>query len=242
MLLPDNPWMETWGNAQPVPANRQRRLFDDTREAEKILHFLESRTLSQIADLLVPVIAQASICRLSEALDLVINELPESKETLDHIHKTVMKLSREGNVNLRRYELLAQEISQLELAISQASSVCYKLNPSGTQDEAMTNFTKELLQGKEVEIQGQSYSDIGQRMIKMFSEAQKSVNMVSAEGHGIENRNTTFPQPFEREFVMKVMANRPAISSAKSPQFLRACLSKNEFRLSGAFSEDIVFF
>ena len=35
-----NIWQETWENAMPVPARRQKRLFDDTREAEKVIQFL----------------------------------------------------------------------------------------------------------------------------------------------------------------------------------------------------------
>ena len=35
-----NVWQETWENAKPVPSRRQKRLFDDTREAEKVIQFL----------------------------------------------------------------------------------------------------------------------------------------------------------------------------------------------------------
>ena len=35
-----NIWQGTWENAKPVPARRQKRLFDDTREAEKVIQFL----------------------------------------------------------------------------------------------------------------------------------------------------------------------------------------------------------
>lgn len=36
MKIPSNMWVEAWETAKPVPARRQRRLFDDTREAEKV--------------------------------------------------------------------------------------------------------------------------------------------------------------------------------------------------------------
>ena len=32
MTLPGNIWVELWENAEPIPANRQQRLFDDTAE------------------------------------------------------------------------------------------------------------------------------------------------------------------------------------------------------------------
>lgn len=44
----NNIWVQTWEAAKPVPANRQRRLFDDTREAEKVLQFLDYRTIGQV--------------------------------------------------------------------------------------------------------------------------------------------------------------------------------------------------
>jgi len=36
MQIPGNMWLEVWQSARPVPARRQRRLFDDTKEAEKV--------------------------------------------------------------------------------------------------------------------------------------------------------------------------------------------------------------
>ena len=36
MQIPGNMWVEVWQNAKPVPCRRQRRLFDDTKEAEKV--------------------------------------------------------------------------------------------------------------------------------------------------------------------------------------------------------------
>ncbi len=33
MEVPGNLWQEAWSNAKPVPARRQKRLFDDTRYA-----------------------------------------------------------------------------------------------------------------------------------------------------------------------------------------------------------------
>ena len=36
MQIPGNMWLEVWQSAKPVPCRRQRRLFDDTKEAEKV--------------------------------------------------------------------------------------------------------------------------------------------------------------------------------------------------------------
>ncbi|KAF0686121.1 Aste57867_22086 [Aphanomyces stellatus] len=37
-----NPWQLMWQEAQPVPADRQKALFDEGNEAEKVFHYLET--------------------------------------------------------------------------------------------------------------------------------------------------------------------------------------------------------
>ena len=36
MQIPGNMWVEVWQSAKPVPVRRQKRLFDETKEAEKV--------------------------------------------------------------------------------------------------------------------------------------------------------------------------------------------------------------
>lgn len=48
MTTEGNTWQKVWQMAQPVPVTRQRRLFDDTNEALKVLHYLETRNMSEI--------------------------------------------------------------------------------------------------------------------------------------------------------------------------------------------------
>ncbi len=49
MRIPGNIWLETWHTAQPSPARRQKRLFDYTKEAEKVVaskfHLFNRRTV-----------------------------------------------------------------------------------------------------------------------------------------------------------------------------------------------------
>lgn len=37
MKIPGNMWVEAWETARVTPARRQKRLFDDTNEAEKVI-------------------------------------------------------------------------------------------------------------------------------------------------------------------------------------------------------------
>lgn len=245
MLISDNTWLEMWDSAKPVPANRQKRLFDDTREAEKVLHFLDSRNLAQIAELILPTLYHSAIYRLTEEFEQLRTSASHGSDALRQIIKSGERISREGTASKRRYELVVQEISALELSISQVNSLLYKFNPAGELDESLNDFVVNLARGREMEMVEKSRSKAGANLLSMFSEAQKTANMILGENEETNPRSdstTLFPAPSEREFVMRVAACRPAAYSSRSPQFLRAVLSKNEFRLCGAFSEDIVFF
>lgn len=241
MLISDNTWVQVWETAKAIPANRQKRLFDDTREAEKVLHFLDSRTTSQIAEMLLAVLSHASICRLLEEIDHIKNELPETFTTLRHLVKTVERLSREATINVRRYESFVQEMAAVELSISQMNSLLYKFNPSGETDDTLIAPMASLYAGNEISVDKES--KIAKRMLTMFTETQQLSNVLLIE-QGVESQaeNSVFPQAAEREFVLRASAVRPKSYSTKCPQFMRAILSKNEFRLCGAFSQDITFF
>lgn len=243
MCLSDNTWEQVWETARPVPANRQRRLFDDTREAEKILHFLDSRKMSQIGELILPVLAHAAIYRLAQE---GISSLPDAPARLRHLIKTIEQLSRCGNVPQHRYEEFAREVATMEESVSQVNSLLYKLNPSGEQDQFVADFVADLVKGREREIENKADSKIGSRVLSMFIEAQKAALMYTPDPNSIDGgvpaENSVFSRATERAFVLRVSTARPAACSVKCPQFLRAILAKDEFRLVGAFSEDIVFF
>ena len=65
-----NLWQEIWDDAKPVPARRQKRLFDDTREAEKILQYLSTLRPCDFSQLLMPNFLHSAIIRiLEESLD-----------------------------------------------------------------------------------------------------------------------------------------------------------------------------
>lgn len=83
MLLPGNMWREVWDTSIPVPACRQKCLFDDTKESEKILHFFESRkTLSDVFCLLLPTLVHAALYTIINN-ETVINILRQYSPTLD---------------------------------------------------------------------------------------------------------------------------------------------------------------
>ena len=67
MRAEGNLWAALWGQARAVPARRQRRLFDDTREAEKVVGWVAGLAPGEAAHLLLPALLQAGHLRLLEA-------------------------------------------------------------------------------------------------------------------------------------------------------------------------------
>ncbi|XP_061464911.1 rab3 GTPase-activating protein catalytic subunit isoform X2 [Rhineura floridana] len=63
MKIPSNMWVEAWETAKPIPARRQRRLFDDTREAEKVLHYLAVQKPADLARHLLPCVIHAAVLK-----------------------------------------------------------------------------------------------------------------------------------------------------------------------------------
>lgn len=87
----------------PVPSRRQRRLFDDTREAEKVLHWLEARQPRDVARLLVATMAHAAVATLSHHAAPV--EVPGLDVAVRHIAARAEMLSRAPALDFRRYEV-----------------------------------------------------------------------------------------------------------------------------------------
>jgi Rab3 GTPase-activating protein catalytic subunit len=109
MRIKGNMWVDVWEAAKPVPARRQKRLFDDTREAEKVLHFLESQKPSAFAELLLPALTHAAICRLLQEQK---EDLPMLPESFQRIIKIAERITRNPSAaRLRQYDV--RKISSL---------------------------------------------------------------------------------------------------------------------------------
>ncbi|XP_050306543.1 rab3 GTPase-activating protein catalytic subunit [Anthonomus grandis grandis] len=243
MQLNDNIWVEMWENARPVPASRQKRLFDDTREAEKVLQFLDFRTIGQIAELIIPVLSQVAICRLVDEIENLTCTIPDSEYRVTSLLKHGERISRDVTFQPKRFEVFTQEVTVLEMQISQVNSLQYKLNPQGMEDEVVNKLIGELASGKSINLEDKGESLIGSRIVSMFTESQRLISLsVNDQPDTGRNTENAFPAPTQKEFVLRTNCIRPSLYSAKSPQFLRAILEKGEFRLLGAFSEDVNFF
>lgn len=243
MLISDNTWVQMWEQAKPVPANRQKRLFDDTREAEKILHYLEAKTLSQILELVLPVVGHIAVYNLMKEINEIVKTLPNAIFSIDDVVKSVRILSRDPRAPTHKYKTVFEEIANQELMICQIKSIMFKFNPTRVSEQPLNEFIMNLVTESEIYIENGKNSYVGSRLINMFSEVQKAVNMTGESSENVQYQNKSasiFPQPSKREFVMRVRTEKADTQSSCVNHMLRAILTKNDFRLCGAFSENII--
>jgi Rab3 GTPase-activating protein catalytic subunit len=138
MKIPGNTWQTVWSSAKAVPARRQKRLFDDTKEAEKVLHFLESQTLGSIGQLTVAPLFHSSLMKLQKESEGVKDFIPNHKEMEDKLKQSCCTLSREKwiaskNMSRKKWEMVTSDISEMELSINQARSILKKLYPDKSE-------------------------------------------------------------------------------------------------------------
>ncbi|XP_065081076.1 rab3 GTPase-activating protein catalytic subunit isoform X2 [Ochlerotatus camptorhynchus] len=249
MMIPGNTWQTVWEDARPVPARRQRRLFDDAKEAEKVLHYLDSRSLGQIAQLTMSTLFHTAIRTIQEEAGVEREVIPNFTESMEKVTGTCCKLSRENWItnaptranSVKKFEALLSDITQLENVIIQVRSLRKKLFPDGEGEaldrEAGRAVLSKLLKAFESELEDGAKSAMAKRVLSMFTEAKMAANELANE----QTVALSLPDPVEKQFTLR-LGGKTVNKGMGSPQFMRAILIHNEFRLCGAFSQNTTFY
>lgn len=107
MSYPDNMWVQLWRSVEPIPKDKQKPLFDHTREGEKVIHYLETvrphqllaqmicTAFSSIADILYktqivkPKVLQVEVDQLYATIVSILKPLREinlsDKNVAEHL-------------------------------------------------------------------------------------------------------------------------------------------------------------
>ncbi|CAB3385640.1 Hypothetical predicted protein [Cloeon dipterum] len=240
MLIEGNTWQELWSAAKPVPASRQKRLFDDTKEAEKVLSFFENHKPADALSMLLPALLHAAINRLGEEWLEDLTPLSVFNSLQEKAGRLTMGLTPKHKEYSRFVDLIGAE----ETKIAQLKSLQEKFadDSFAEKEELLGTFLCDLLQHKQVEVPDGPDGVFGLKIRNMFLQAQKAAHLIPDGGEEKVNHSHAFPAPSEREFLLRVKACVPSPSSTPSPQRLYAVINDHSFRLSGAFSHDTVFF
>ncbi|XP_015922573.1 rab3 GTPase-activating protein catalytic subunit [Parasteatoda tepidariorum] len=266
MLLPGNMWLEAWESARPVPARRQKRLFDDTKEAEKVLHFLASAKTSDVVTNLLPMLIHCALLQLAEE-----EECPQSLPL--KLEETAMKAAKVMRSPVPKYEAVLRCLYQAEVIVAQIHSVSTKFglvlnveelieqegkltsslqdNEKLSEQQEIRKFVLELLDNYEIDVPGAGKGVVGRRIRHLFSEAQRASHLIMddkplgaptipTETHSHHSKVPEFPASSGKEFILRTTMPRPP-GCTPTPQRMYCVITREEFRVAGAFTEDTTF-
>ncbi|XP_043847961.1 rab3 GTPase-activating protein catalytic subunit isoform X2 [Dromiciops gliroides] len=253
MKIPSNMWVEAWETAKPVPARRQRRLFDDTREAEKVLHYLAVQKPADLARHLLPCVIHAAVLKVKE--EEILENISSVKKIIKQIISHSSKVLRFPNPEDKKLEEIIHQITNVEATIARARSLKAKFGTEKCEQdeerEDLERFVSCLLEQPEVSVIGAGRGHAGSIIHKLFVNAQRAASVApveeelkrtSSSEERRQNSGSDFPAPAGRELILRTTVPRPAPYSKALPQRMYSVLTKEDFRLAGAFSADTSFF
>ncbi|XP_056322006.1 rab3 GTPase-activating protein catalytic subunit [Danio aesculapii] len=253
MKIPGNMWVEAWETARATPARRQKRLFDDTKEAEKVLHYLALQKPSELTRHLLPCVLHAALLKIKE--EESAEDLPSVRNTLQQISSSASKILRHPNPEFKKLEDVISQLTAVEAVIARARSLKAKFGVCGGERERdedgdeLERFVSSLLEEPEVCVSGAGRGPAGNIIHKLFVSSQRAALLAPMEEEtprsgGSDDRKAfpDFPPPAGREILLRTCVPRPAPYSKALPQRLFCVLMREEFRLAGAFSSDTSFF
>ncbi|XP_034986431.1 rab3 GTPase-activating protein catalytic subunit isoform X2 [Zootoca vivipara] len=255
MKIPSNMWVEAWETAKPIPARRQRRLFDDTREAEKVLHYLAGQKPADLARHLLPCVIHAAVLKVKE--EESVDDISSVKKIIKQIITHSSKVLRFPNPEDKKLEEIISHILNVEATIARARSLKAKFGVEKCEQEDerkdLEKFVNSFLEQPEVSVIGAGRGHAGTIIHKLFVNSQRVATMMPLDeelkrsGSLDEKRFSSgiagdFPLPAGREVILRTTVPRPAPYSKPLPQRMYSVLTKEDFRLAGAFSSDTTFF
>ncbi|XP_032358737.1 rab3 GTPase-activating protein catalytic subunit isoform X2 [Etheostoma spectabile] len=248
MKIPGNMWVETWETARVTPARRQRRLFDDTKEAEKVLHYLAVQKPADLTCHLLPCVLHAAILKLNK--EESAEDIPSVKKNIQQSTCQASKLLHPLNHDYKKLEDFINQLMAMETVITRARSLKAKFaiceGAKGEDTEELETFVSSLLEEPEVVVIGAGQGPAGSIIHRLFVNAQRAAHLAPLdEDFGLDRKPTKtsdFPSPAGREILLRSCVPRPAPYSKALPQRLFCVLMNEEFRLAGAFSSDTSFF
>lgn len=257
MKIPGNMWVEAWETTRAIPARRQRRLFDDTKEAEKVLHYLAVQKPADFAHHLLPCLLHAAVLKLKE--EESIEDIPSVKKVIQQTMTQAGKLLHHPNCDYKTLEEFINQLMNIETVITQARSLKAKFGigdgDNWNETEDLKTFVSTLLEEPEVTVLGAGQGPAGSIIHRLFVNSQRSalLSPLDEDAGGAaraDDRNPgaggnsapSFPSPAGREILLRTCVPQPAPYSKPLPQRLFCVLMKEEFRLAGAFSSDTAFF
>ena len=203
MQIPGNMWVEAWQSARAVPARRQKRLFDDTREAEKVLHYLSSLRPAEVVLHLMPNIVHAAVSKVAgEAAAALV---PNARSMLDQLVSRAATLTRSFPLDRNKYREMLRLLELAETISARTTSLRSKFTSNHLaspaqegKEEEIEGFVTSLLTQGEVSVRGGACGPAGAVIHKMFIAAQRSNNMIMDDEESSDFLDSLYKKPLSR--------------------------------------------
>ncbi|XP_077071938.1 rab3 GTPase-activating protein catalytic subunit isoform X4 [Siphateles boraxobius] len=175
MKIPGNMWVEAWETAKATPARRQKRLFDDTKEAEKVLHYLSVQKASDLTRHLLPCVLHAALLKIKE--EESTEDIPSVRKALQHLTSHASKLLRHPSPDFKKLEEVINQMSAVEAVVAIARSLKAKFGITKGEREQdgdeLERFVSCLLEEPEVCVVGAGRGPAGSIIHKLFVSSQR---------------------------------------------------------------------
>jgi Rab3 GTPase-activating protein catalytic subunit len=245
MQQEDSTWREAWSRAEPIPVKRQKKLFDATKEAEKVLHYLSSMTPSQLALQLIPNLFEHILVKMKEKLETEYVGLRCVQDIFTGLCELLESMYTFNLESLTKLQECVKLLEQGESLLAAADSITAKFT-RGLETKGMTvlpEMTEDIRQGAMYILDNQDL------LVKKSSSSPVSLalhgllaaQIASQDGAGNEKDKSAkneFPLPVGREYLLRCIVKCPTTDSTPTPQRMFAVITEDQFRIAGAFSTD----
>ena len=213
-------WKEVWYVAKPIPIWQQKRLFDDTKEAERILHYFIQSEMRTVATLLMPSLLHAAYDRIVECPDSNVYFI---KEGTDKLLQKLKDLRRYTSGDTDIYQEMVSDIYDCELLASKYHSIKNKLShqSQATQSEEPPRKMTELERRTRRNIKGSKLSShqVAPAPEPVINEAALFEQLISSEAEVVGAARSAWGSVLQRLFhAQQAAASRTSPTPAHPRQ------------------------
>ncbi|CAG9540131.1 unnamed protein product [Cercopithifilaria johnstoni] len=255
----DNTWQQTWNQAQPRPACRQKMLFDDLKVANEIISGFENLTVSKLILYILPVLFKCASVQLVDESKLYFALIGDK---LLSLCKKISNCTRSNG--LEDYLDAVKDMTEVEGVVACCNALYTQLvaatDKKLTEDEKceIRQFVMLLVRSDEQNYRsvanggkaGAGYRiPIVRGLHGPIGSALKNLFFGSSIKNSNRSEKRTLEQiltgdedmPYRRrQYIIRCGARRPTLGSRTLPQRLYAAISREEYRICLALSSDTV--
>ena len=226
MKQPGNMWAHNWKLALPVPACRQKRIFDDTKEAENVFRFFLKVDKHQLAELMFTTLIHNCVHKLTSVeTNYTSYEAMKSK-----LKESVMQFYQKNNGH--SLHAILTNFMAMEVIYSRAESLKNKfchLSSSGEDEkdfggsEIYEDFVKSLMEKTTVPVVGASRGPVGDVICHLFSLAHRIQEEDDYSFESAKQRPITeniFPAPVQKEYILRTTTSSNPLSKNEEDPFM----------------------